>query len=740
MEALATQETPSANAQEQTWLQELVSHLPYLGEADQALVKRAFWYAAEAHRNQHRASGDLYFSHPIQTAIILADFHLEAAAIAAALLHDVIEDTPIKKEQLQVAFGEEIANLVDGVTKLSRISWQRLEERGRSLSKPREEEAQIRAETLRKMFLAMAEDVRVVLIKLADRLHNLRTLNFLEPEKRIQIAQQTMEIYAPLASRLGIWDMKWQLEDLSFRYLEPQQYRLIARQLAGTRASRERTINQSIATLTTEFQKAGIIADISGRPKHIYSIHRKMKRRDASFSEIYDLMAVRVIVATEADCYSALGVVHALWHPIPGQFDDYIATPKDSLYQSLHTTVLGPEGSPLEIQIRTWEMHRVAEFGVAAHWRYKEGGKRDVRFEEKIAWLRHLMNWQEELAGGAQEFVESLKTDFFRDQVYVFTPKGDIRELPAGATPLDFAYRIHTDVGHRCIGAKVNGKLVALETVLKTGDIVEILTTKSAKGPSRDWLNSSLGFVHTAHALDKIRQWFHKQERSEAILRGREMLDKEMVRLGLAHNKQEELAHLFKFDKVEDLLAAIGYGEISPQQIAIRKAAEDEPERPPVFPTTPTQIGPAAGIRVMGETGLLTRLAQCCNPIPGDKIVGYVTRGRGITVHRADCRNVLSETEDERIVRAEWGDGRQIDTYPVNVQIVAWDRYGLLRDIANVVAEDHVNMTAVSSVSNDNHTATITATLQISSIDQLSRMLAKIERVRDVSRAGRIRS
>jgi GTP pyrophosphokinase len=739
MEALAPIQEVSDNPQERAWLQDLLQKAAYLNVEDRELLKRAFYFALEAHGNQKRASGEPYMVHPLETAFILTDFRLEASAIAAALLHDVMEDTPINKERLHAVFGAEIATLVDGVTKLSRISWQNLEGRGRAVSKPKEDDSQIWAETLRKMFLAMAEDVRVVLIKLADRLHNLRTLSYLEPERRLKIADETMEIYAPLASRLGIWEMKWQLEDLSFRFQEPQKYRNIARQLANTRTTRERLIGSAIEILTKELERAGLKVDISGRPKHIYSIHRKMIRRDVSLNQIYDLMAIRVIVDTEADCYSALGVVHSLWHPIPGQFDDYIATPKDSLYQSLHTTVVGPEGSPLEIQIRTWDMHRLAEYGVAAHWRYKEGGKRDLRFEEKIAWLRGLMNWQEELAGGAQEFVESLKTDFFKDQVYVFTPKGDIRELPSGATPLDFAYRIHTDVGHRCIGAKVNGKLVSLDTSLKTGDIVEILTTKNPKAPSRDWLNLNLGFVRTAHAMDKIRQWFHRQERGESVVRGREVLDRELNRLGLSQHKIEDLARLFKLEKVEDLFAAIGYGEISPQQIALRLAAEEEAERPAVQPTTPREIGPAAGIRVMGETGLLTRLAQCCHPIPGDDIIGYVTRGRGITVHRQDCRNMLSEPEKERLVRVEWGDSQQADTYPVNIQIEAWDRYGLLRDIANVVAEDHVNITAINSESHPNHTAVITATLQIKSIDQLSRMLTKIERIHDVSRAGRVR-
>ncbi|MCL5026178.1 MAG: bifunctional (p)ppGpp synthetase/guanosine-3',5'-bis(diphosphate) 3'-pyrophosphohydrolase [Chloroflexi bacterium] len=739
MEAVATDHIEPEASREQAWLEGLLQRLSYLQEPDRELVRRAFYFAADAHRGQIRRSGEPYMIHPVATAQILADYHLEGAAIAAALLHDVLEDTSVRPEQLRVAFGNEIAVLVEGVTKLGRISLQVLEDSRRPNVKPREEDAQVWAENVRKMFLAMAEDIRVVLIKLADRLHNLRTLTYLAPSKRRQVAQETMEIYAPLASRLGIWDMKWQLEDLSFRHMDAERYKSIARQLAGTRASRERLVTQGMEILARELSRAGIKAEVSGRPKHIYSIHRKMERRGVGFDEIYDLLAVRVIVDTESDCYSALGIVHSLWHPIPGQFDDYIATPKESSYQSLHTTVVGPEGRPLEIQIRTLEMHRLAEYGVAAHWRYKEGGKRDVQFEEKIAWLRQLVDWQEDISGGAQRFVESLKSDFFRDQVYVFTPRGDIRELPAGATPIDFAYRIHTDVGHRCTGAKVNGRLVALDTPLKTGDIVEILTTKTPKGPSRDWLNASLGFVKTAHAQEKIRQWFRRQERGESIARGRELLERELSRLGLTGQKLEDLARLFKFDKVDDFFAAIGYGEISPQQIAVR-TAEEEPERVTTAPAPSPGSGLATGIRVMGESNVLTRLAECCHPIPGDDIIGYVTRGRGITVHRKDCPNIITDVEKARLIRVEWGDGRGSPTYPVNVQIEAWDRDGLLRDIANIVAEDHVNMTSVSAISHPDHTATITATLQISSIDQLSRMLSKIERIRDISRVSRVRA
>ena len=705
----------------------------YLADSDLELIQRAYQFAKEAHKGQQRKSGEAFITHPLATARILADLHLDAAAIAAALLHDVPEDTQVPLSKVQEDFGPEIAKLVDGVTKLSRINWDVIEESKRRVSKQSDDELNAWAENVRKMFLAMADDTRVVLIKLADRLHNISTLIYLPQNKRREIAQETMEIYAPLASRLGMWQMKWQLEDGAFRHLEPQQYKEIAGMVAGRRASRERYISNVIAILHDELERAGIKAEISGRPKHIYSIYRKMQSRGVDFSQMYDLLAVRVLVDEVPDCYSALGIVHALWHPIPGQFDDYIAMPKESLYQSLHTSVIGPEGKPLEIQIRTHEMHRLAEYGVAAHWRYKEGGKRDVKFEQKIAWLRQLMDWQKDVAGGAKEFVESLKTDIFRDQVYVFTPKGEIKDLPAGATPLDFAYRIHTDIGHRCIGAKVNGRLVALDYRLKTGEIIEVLTTKSPKGPSRDWLNSNLGYIKTAHAREKIRQWFRKQLREENIVRGRELLEKELNRLGLANEKLDDIAQLFKFDRLDDFVAAIGYGDISTQQIASKIAAEQARTYEISLPEVPPPPAEATkGIRVMGVGDLLTKLARCCTPVPGDEIVGYITRGKGVTVHRKDCPNIMAEKEQERLVRVDWG-RTEHQVYPVTVRIEAWDRDGLLRDVAAVVAEDKINMSSVSAVSHPDRTATITATLEISGIEMLSRILSKLESIRDVS-------
>ncbi len=700
----------------------------YLSDAERAEIRRAFGFAAAAHGEQRRQSGDPYIVHPLAVAIILADLKLDCETLCAALLHDVAEDTDTDLVKIAAEFGAAVARLVDGVTKLRRAEDLLADPNARSHAHD-----QTWAESVRKMFLAMAEDVRVVLIRLADRLHNMRTLDALADEKRRRIAQETMEIYAPLASRLGIWQIKWELEDLAFRHLEPEAYRDIARKLQSRRVQRERYIEQVKAQLEAELRKANIEADISGRPKHIYSIWRKMQRRGVDFSNIYDLLALRVIVDDVSDCYHALGVVHQLWRPIAGQFDDYIAMPKDSLYQSLHTTVVGPEGRPLEIQIRTHEMHRVAEYGIAAHWRYKEGTRRDVKYDNKIAWLRQLLDWQQDVAG-AQEFVESLKTDIFRDQVYVFTPKGEIRELPAGATPLDFAYRIHTDVGHRCVGAKVNGRLVSLDYQLKNGEIVEILSSKTPKGPSRDWLNPNLNYVKTAHAREKIRQWFRRQQREENIARGKEILEKELQRMGLTKQGEADLAAIFKFERVEDFLAAIGAGDISPQNVALKLLGEQQPpavaHAPTVEPHPDGQRRPTASgsIQVQGVGDLLTRIARCCNPVPGEPIVGYITRGTGITVHRADCANVAAEDERERLVPVEWGKTRI--TYPVTIRLEAWDRDGLLRDVAGVVAEEKVNMSTVSAISHADRTCTIRATLEITDIEKLGRILSKLEGIR----------
>ncbi len=703
-------------------------HLPL---EDLEVIKRAYEVAEVAHRGQLRMSGDPYIQHPLATATTLAGLRMDAAAIVAGLLHDVPEDTGRPLGAIVQQFGPEVAKLVDGVTKLSRVRWVPREQSGDrgGKEKRKEEEQAYWAENVRKMFLAMADDIRVVLIKLADRLHNMKTLGYLPIEKRKRIAQETMEIYAPLANRLGIWQLKWQLEDLAFRHLDPVKYKEIAASLKSRRAVRERYISRAIGILEEEVKKAGVDAEISGRPKHIYSIYRKMERRGTDITHIYDLQAVRIVVDEVRDCYTVLGIVHSLWHPLPGQFDDYIASPKESMYQSLHTTVLGPDAKPLEIQIRTREMHQLAEYGVAAHWRYKEGVKSDAKFDAKVAWLRQLMDWQQDMMIGAQEFVDSLRTDIFQDQVYVFTPKGNIKDLPTGATPLDFAYRIHTDVGHRCVGAKVNGRLIPLDYQLKNGDIVEIVTSKTSRGPSRDWLNPNLNYIKTAHARDKIRQWFKRQQREDNIARGREMLEKELKRLGLDQTKLEDVASAFKYDKLDDFLAAVGYGDINTHQVAQKLAPPPEEDLPPTVASLPAAT--PRGIQVQGVGDLLTRLARCCNPVPGDPIVGYITRGKGVTVHRADCASIRNEDEPERLVKVEWGRVEQ-QTFPVTIRVEAWDREGLVRDVAAAVADEKVNISAASVTVHKDRTSTLTMTLEIVSIDRLARVLAKIEGIKDV--------
>jgi guanosine-3',5'-bis(diphosphate) 3'-pyrophosphohydrolase len=700
----------------------------YLSPSEVETVRRAYEFAESAHDGQTRDSGDPYITHPLAVAETLAELHLDLNTIVAALLHDVAEDCDVPLSDIESRFGREASRLVDGVTKLSKVPWfqedglQELQER------PVDKQA-VWAESMRKMFLAMAEDVRVVLIKLADRLHNMRTLDARPPDKRVRVAQETMDIYAPLANRLGIWQIKWQLEDLAFRHLEPATYKDIAGKLASRRAAREKYITRVIALLEDELAKVGIKAEISGRPKHIYSIYRKMKQRSADIGQIYDLLAVRVLVDSLQDCYAVLGHIHALWRPLPGQFDDYIANPKESMYQSLHTTVLALGGQPLEIQIRSYDMHQVAEYGVAAHWRYKEGRRADQEFDAKVAWLRQLMDWQKDVAGGAQAFVDSLKTDVFQDQVYVFTPRGEIKELPAGATPLDFAYRVHTEVGHKCIGSKVNGRMVALDHRLQNGDIVEIITVKGSKGPSRDWLNPNLGYVHTANAREKIRQWFRRQQRDENVQRGRELMERELKRMSITGVKLDEIASSFKYDRLDDFLAALGYGDLHPHQVAMRIVpAEAQPDTPVLRPASAPSNG---GIRVLGVGDLLTRLARCCNPVPGDPIVGYITRGKGVTVHRADCGSVIHEQDKERFVTVDWGRIEQ-QVFPVTIRVDAWDRVGLTRDVAALLADEGLSLTAQSSVVHKDQTATVWATVEVSGLDKLSRVLSRLEGIKDV--------
>ena len=694
----------------------------YAPDADLDLVRRAYAVADQAHSGQTRATGEPYVLHALAVAEILADLQLDAAPLAAALLHDVPEDTETTLQQVRAQFGDEVAKLVDGVTKLERM---------RELSRSGQSSlVEAQAENLRKVFLATVDDIRVIMIKLADRLHNMRTLFALAEEKRTRIAQETLDIYAPLANRLGIWELKWQLEDLALRYLDPDEYQSIANLLAEKRGEREAYIDRVIKVLRSRLEEEGIKADISGRPKHIYSIYRKMQEKDRDFEEIYDVRGVRVLLDDLRDCYAVLGTIHSMWRPIPGQFDDYIASPKDNMYQSLHTAVVGPEGRALEIQIRTWDMHRVAELGIAAHWRYKEHAKRDLSVEAKVAWLRQVSEWRQDVTD-ASEFVASLISDVLPERVYVFTPKGDIVELPQDATPIDFAYYIHTEIGHRCRGAKVNSRLVPLNTKLRTGEKVEILTAKKG-GPSRDWLNPQLGYLNTARARSKVRQWFKLQERKENITEGREVLEKELHRLGLEQRPFDQIAKLFKYQEVDTFLAAIGYGDVSPQQIASKLV--EISEQPLLFPEPILPAPSVVGVQVKGVGDLMTRLARCCNPVPGDPIIGYITRGTGITVHRLDCPNAKN-LDTERLIDVEWGVTRE--AYPVQVRIEAFDRPGLLRDLAAIVADEGISMSAVNVSTHDDNTASIQATLQIASIQQLREVLSRLEGVRDVMEVRR---
>jgi GTP pyrophosphokinase len=589
------------------------------------------------------------------------------------------------------------------------------------------------AESLRKMFIAMAEDIRVVIIKLADRLHNMRTLEPFDEERQRAFARETQEIFAPLASSLGIWQWKWELEDLSFRYLDPETYYWMSDLIAERRPDRESSIQRYIEILRDKLTDEGLEAEIDGRPKHIYSIYRKMQRKDVPFEQVYDMRGIRVITQTETDCYRILGIVHGLWKPIPGEFDDYIATPKDNGYQSLHTAVIASDGRTLEVQIRTLEMDRMAEYGVAAHWRYKESGKPDPSFDTKIAWMRSLVEWQRELTD-ASEFVDAMKTDIFQDRVYTFTPNGDIIDLPAGSTPIDFAYHIHTEVGHRARGAKVNDRWVGLDYQLKTGDRVQIITDKQAS-PSRDWLNPVLGYVKTGRARSKIRRWFRRQDREKNIVQGRELVERELKHLGMEQLGHDTVAELFDFDRVSDFHAAVGFGDINSQQIASRIAELSTQEERALLPVEPPSLPTSVeGIQVQGTGGLMTRLAQCCSPLPGEEIIGFVTRGRGVTVHRRDCHNILRATDSDRLIEVSWG--AETQKVAVAIHIKAYDRTGLLHEIAGVISNEKINMSAVN-VSRQKNIATLYITLEIGDIAQLSRILTKIESLPNVIEAKR---
>jgi len=706
-----------------------VSHLlemtrAYLSPDKLAIVREAYEFALKAHEGQLRRSGEPYLQHPLETAAILADLKLDATSIAAALLHDVPEDCGVPMEEIEAKFGPEVAKLVDGVTKLSHIS-------GQVAEKPSRDDLQ--AESLRKMLVAMAEDLRVVFIKLADRLHNMRTLEALPLARRRAVARETLEVYGPLAHRLGIGRIQSELEDLAFYNLEPLKYRHIKHLLTRREAEQELLVKDAVETLQKELENAGLKAKVSGRSKSVYSIHRKIERYaqlGRNLDDIHDIIAIRVLVEKVDECYHALGIVHNLWHPISAEFNDYIATPKENGYRSLHTTVMC-FNVPLEVQVRTSEMHESAEYGLSAHWVYKEGVKQD-EFGQRISRIRQLLEWHKEITGTAQ-FLELVKADVFQDQVFVYTPKGEIKNLPAGSTPVDFAYHIHSGLGHRCIGAKVNGKLVPLTTYLRNGDTVDIMVGKHDKGPSRDWLNANLGYVNTSRARERIRQWFKKEARSENIERGREILEKEMKRLRIDLGNREELAHLFKYEDVDDFYAAIGYGDLSASQVTLKLAVQEE--QPKVTGPLPSAAAAPLGIKVLGSGDLLTRLAKCCSPLPGDDIVGYITRTTGVTVHRKDCPNIIHEKERERLVEVEWGRTDQL--YPVWIRVDAWDRVGLVRDITTVVSNEGVNIASMKSLGHGDNSASVFLTIETKGVAQLSRLLSKIEAIGGVTNVVR---
>ena len=707
-------------------------------ESEIQLIRRASEFSQRAHEGQTRISGEPYFLHSLAVANILAELNLDAETVSAAMLHDVVEDTDITLEDIRQQFGDAVAQLVDGVTKMDIISTLR------GSDDPKQQKEHMQAENLRKMLLAMAEDVRVVLIKLADRLHNMRTLSALRPDKQRRIARETMDIFAPLANRLGIWQVKWELEDLSFRYLNPAAYRQIAAKLAERRVAREHYIEQFVARLQKELDKAGIKAEVHGRAKHIYGIWKKMQRKQQEFHQIYDVRAVRTFVDSIPDCYAALGIVHTLWNYLPGEFDDYIATPKENNYRSIHTAVLGPEGKTVEVQIRTWDMHQESEYGVAAHWRYKENAKSDSDFDEKIAWLRQLLEWKDDVAE-AGEFVDQFKSEMFADRVFVFTPMGKIIDLPAGATPLDFAYQIHTEVGHRCRGAKINGRMVQLTYQLQTGDQVEVLTVKKG-GPSRDWMNPNLGYLVTSKGRQHVQHWFRRQNLEQNIADGRSIVERELKRMGFTDVRYEKLAQHFNQKGVDEFLAMVGIGEIKPTKVtnaaqrltAPLQAVEDST---PVIHKAKARTT-STDVQVHGVGDLLTKFARCCKPLPGDPIVGYITQGQGVSIHRSDCHNVLHTVAEhpERFVEVDWG-AESGGTYPVDIEIEAFDRQGLLRDITTLLSNASINVTAVNTQSyRDTHTATMVISAEVPNIDILSKVLAHIgqlSNVTDVRRRNR---
>ena len=704
----------------------------YLTDDECNQVLKAFELADKAHEGQLRASGEPYIMHPLAVADILAHLQIDHITLMAALMHDVVEDTSYSKEDLEEMFGSEVAFLVDGVTKLNQFQYETKEDR--------------QMENYRKMILAMAKDVRVVVIKLGDRLHNMRTLKHMRSDKQKRIAKETLEIFAPLAHRLGIFNVKWELEDLSFRYLEPEKYYDLVDQMKQKRQAREDIVNDTMSQLTKALGEAHIKADIKGRPKHFYSIYKKMKKDNRDLSQIYDLLAVRVIVDTIPDCYAVLGIAHSLWKPLPYRFKDYISMPKSNMYQSLHTTVIGTMGQPVEIQIRTWEMHRVSEYGVAAHWRYKEGNKNgDKDFDQKVAWLRQVLEWQD--TSNPTELVNALKLDVFSGEVFVFTPKGDVVKLPIGSVPLDFAYRVHTDIGHRCVGAKVNGKIVPLDYTLQNGDIVDIITSKIGR-PSLDWLN----IVGSSESKSKIRNWFKRENKAENIEKGLEALEKEAKRLNynwkelIADNRLQQVTKQLKACTEEEMFAACGYGGIPVSTVLLRlielykkskEAEESKRSTEQIIEKLKVQ-GPKAtkngtGVLVKGEAGVMVRMAKCCNPVPGDDIIGYITRGRGVSIHRSDCTSLGHTPEDlERMIEVSW-DGSSGESFHVGIDIQAYDRNGLLMEVMAVLSELKITITNINAkVQEDTKTVSINVVVDIRDISQLDFVMTKLRRIREV--------
>jgi len=711
----------------------------YIAEEHIGIIQKAYEFAKHAHRDQYRKSGEPYIIHPVQVAGILADIEMDPSTVAAGFLHDVVEDTDVTLEQLSEEFNEEVAMLVDGVTKLGKIKYKSHEEQ--------------QAENHRKMFLAMAQDIRVILIKLADRLHNMRTLKHLPQEKQRRIANETLEIFAPLAHRLGISKIKWELEDTALRYLNPQQYYRIVNLMKQKRGERESFLANVVTEIEENLKDVEIKAEISGRPKHIYSIYKKMAQQNKQFNEIYDLLAIRIVVENIRDCYAVLGIIHTNWKPMPGRFKDYIAMPKHNMYQSLHTTVFGPKGEPLEVQIRTEEMHRIAEFGIAAHWAYKEGKQvQDTNIENKLTWFREILEFQDN-STNAEEFMESLKIDLFSDMVFVFTPKGDVIELPSGSVPIDFAYRIHSEIGNKTIGAKINGKMVTLDYKLQTGDIIEILTSKHSYGPSKDWMK----IAQTTQAKNKIRHFFKKQLREENIDKGRELVEKEVrnmefdVKEIVTQENLKRVVEKFNFVSIDDMYASVGYGGITALQIANRLTEKHRKKRDMEQQATalknavnelkafPKQKKHESGVRVPGIDNLLIRLSRCCNPVPGDTIVGFITKGRGVSVHRADCTNIHGEDEQNRIIQVEWeSDLSDRKEFNVEIEISAYDRRGLLNDVLSAVNETKTNISAVTGKSDKNKVATINMQIAITNVAHLQKVVDRIKNIPDIYSVRRI--